>query len=244
MLHIRDLSVSVDQKELLRCVELQLDAGQVHFLLGPNGAGKSSLMYALMGHPRYVVTGGSIVLDGVSVANFAPEERSKHGLFMAFQTPPALPGVSVHMILQEALRVRYAKDAFEVLYERTADALALLEIDRAWLYRSLDKGFSGGERKLLELFQMMVLQPKYILLDEIDAGLDVDVRARVLQALRSYRAKHPACVWLLTSHQGAKLLSAFDDVHVHVMSAGRLVSHGNGELVSRIERNGYHEWQQ
>lgn len=241
MLSITQLSVKSNNKSLLNTINLELAPGAVHLLMGHNGSGKSTLLNALMGHPAYQIVAGDIKVSGESIVDLPPEKRAQAGFFMSFQSPPALPGVSVHMIMQEALR-GCGKAMYSLLYERTEAAISLLGIDRAWLHRPLDGGFSGGERKLLELVQLMIMQPCFVFLDEIDAGLDADVQKRVSKALCAFAQQNPVCAWLIATHQPL-LFVKMQPQAVHILCNGQMVCTGNDELITQVARDGYRAWQ-
>ena len=192
VIYIHNLSVSVDSKSVLHTIDLTIAPGSVHALMGPNGSGKSSLAYTLMGHPRYTITQGALRYLGQNVQNLPADERSRKGIFLAMQNPIEIPGLSVYALLKEAVRARDAEGFslinFSAEIERIAD---LLKVNRAWLHRPLDSGFSGGEKKRLELLQMLVLKPTFAILDEIDSGLDIDAIVQMGDALHNYHQQNP-----------------------------------------------------
>ena len=222
MLHINDLSISVRGKPIISHLSLSIPAGQVHLLQGPNGAGKSSLLYAIMGHPLYQQTGGEIVVQGTVVNDLPVHDRARLGIFLAFQQPPALPGVSVSDFLYQTYcaytQTVVQQAAFMVHVVKACDELTL---DHAFLTRSFNEGFSGGERKRMELLQLLLLQPKLLLLDEIDTGLDADGLQQITKVIQRLRERAVHTTVLFVSHQPKSLRFDFDQVHT--MQAGKII---------------------
>ena len=236
---INNLSVSVDGKHVLHGIDLQIASGSVHALMGPNGSGKSSLAYTLMGHPRYNVIQGTLSYLGKNLLLIPADERSRKGIFLAMQSPIEIPGLSVYTLLKEAVRARnvegFSLIDFSAEIEQIADQL---KVSRAWLHRPLDSGFSGGEKKRLELLQMFVLKPKLAILDEIDSGLDVDAIVQMGHALHTYHRENPTVSFLVISHQKRFLDSIAPD-HLHIMQKGTIVRSGDYSLINHIELGGY-----
>jgi Fe-S cluster assembly ATP-binding protein len=241
LLSIQDLSVEVDGKPILDRVSLDILPGEVHALMGRNGSGKSTLSAALMGHPAYHVTGGRILLDGDDVTHAAPEERARKGVFLAFQYPPAIPGVEVHSLLRQSLKSVRAGELgpreFRAFVQEKMDALG---IDRAFAKRYVNDGFSGGETKRLEVLQMALLQPRLAILDETDSGLDVEALQVVARGIVELRS--PERALLLITHY-RRMLEFVKPDRVHVLMKGRLVRSGGPELADDVEARGY-EWLQ
>jgi Fe-S cluster assembly ATP-binding protein len=238
-IQLENVSVSADDKEVLHDISLAIMPGTMHVLMGANGAGKSSMAYTLMGHPRYTVTSGSIMYQGRNLLEVAHWQRSCKGIFLAFQSPVSIPGLSIYSLLKEAVRARDV-DAFSLTnytesIEHAADQIG---ISRSWLHRSLDGGFSGGEKKKLELLQLIVLQPQFIMLDELDSGLDVDTQLLVTRVLNDYRDQYPKVSFLIISHQKG-FLDLLRPDYVHVMRSGNLVCTGDSSLIDSIHRGGY-----
>ena len=241
LLEIRDLKVKVENKEILKGLNLSVDAGQVHAIMGPNGSGKSTLARALSGHPAYEVTGGTVTYDGKDLLAMPPEERACDGVFMAFQYPVEIPGINNTYFLKAALNaVRKHRgesdlDAVEFM-QLVRQKAKLLEMDQAMLGRSVNEGFSGGEKKRNEIFQMAVLEPRLAILDETDSGLDIDALKIVANGVNALRSPERAIV-VVTHYQ--RLLDYIVPDVVHVLSDGRIVRTGGKELALELEAKGY-----
>ena len=237
----RDLRVAVDGNEILRGIDLTVEAGRVHALMGPNGSGKSTLAFTLAGHPGYEVLGGSASLDGESLLDLAPEKRARAGLFLSFQYPAAIPGVSVANFLRTARQAVRPDDLTPAKFRKLIfDKLDALDMDPAFLGRYVNDGFSGGEKKRLEMLQLAILAPKYAILDETDSGLDVDALQAVGKSVHALRESDEgrAMGFLVITHYPRILQHLPADV-VHVMIDGRIVKTGGPELAQQIERDGY-----
>jgi len=243
MLSIRDLSVGVEGKTILRHLNLEVRAGEVHAVMGPNGSGKSTLAQALAGHPAYTVTGGQVTYLGRDLLAMPPEERARAGVFLAFQYPIEIAGVSNAAFLKAAINeMRAARglqelDAMEVL-ELLEQKLALVEIDRSFLSRPVNEGFSGGEKKRNEILQMAVLEPTLAILDETDSGLDIDALKIVAQGVNRLRRADNAII-LVTHYQ--RILQYVEPDHVHVLFDGRIVKSAGKALALELEGRGY-DW--
>jgi Fe-S cluster assembly ATP-binding protein len=243
LLEIRDLHVVADEgQEILRGVNLAVGVGEVHALMGPNGAGKSTLAGALMGHPSYTVTSGSILLDGEDVTGWATDVRSKAGLFLAFQYPESIEGVSVTQFLRQAMAARTDSDvsALEVRVLMT-EWMERLGMDRSFASRHLNQGFSGGEKKRNEILQMALLKPRVAVLDETDSGLDIDALRVVGRGVRAVREERPELGVLAITHYQRLLEELIPDV-VHLLVDGRIVQSGGADLAKRVETEGYEAW--
>jgi Fe-S cluster assembly ATP-binding protein len=240
-LQIQDLHVSIGEKEIIRGLTLEIPKGEVHAVMGPNGSGKSTLSKAIGGHPDYTVTSGEVLLDGESILGLEPDERARKGLFLAFQYPMEIPGVSNANFLRAALNARQA-DGEEIeatdFYEHLYEEMDKLEIRREFTARSVNEGFSGGEKKRNEILQMAMLKPKYAILDETDSGLDIDALKVVSAGVNAQRG--PESGILVITHYQRLLDYIVPDV-VHVMSAGRIVRSGGKELALELEEKGY-DW--
>ncbi len=241
MLSIRNLHVAVDGKEILKGLDLEVAAGEVHAVMGPNGSGKSTLAYVLAGHDGYDVTAGEIVYRGRDLLALAPEERAGEGLFLAFQYPVEIPGVSTMTFLKTALnavlRYRGEKEIDAIQFLKLVRAKAkLLEMDDKLLKRAVNVGFSGGEKKRNEVLQMAVLEPALSILDETDSGLDIDALRIVAEGINAMRSPDRATV-LITHYQ--RLLSYIVPDRVHVLAAGRIAASGGKELALELEEKGY-----
>ena len=241
MLQIKDLRVKAEDKEILKGLDLSVNAGEVHAIMGPNGSGKSTLARAIAGHPAYEVTGGSITYEGRDLLEMAPEERACEGVFMAFQYPVEIAGINNAYFLKAALNaVRKHRglselDAVEFMQLVTAKA-KLLQMDKEMLKRSVNEGFSGGEKKRNEIFQMAVLEPKLAVLDETDSGLDIDALRIVADGVNALRSVDRAII-VVTHYQ--RLLNYIVPDVVHVLSNGRIVRSGGKDLALELEAKGY-----
>ena len=238
---IRDLHVSVADKEIIRGLNLTFSKGEVHAIMGPNGSGKSTLAKVMAGHPDYQVTAGDILLDGASVLEMEPDERARAGIFMAFQYPMEIPGVSSANFLRAALQARLPEgeelDVTE-FYQKLYKKMDLLEIRREFTARSVNEGFSGGEKKRNEILQLAVLEPEFAVLDETDSGLDIDALKVVAKGVNLIRG--PAIGIVLITHY-QRLLNYIIPDFVHVMADGQIVRSGGKELALELESKGY-DW--
>jgi Fe-S cluster assembly ATP-binding protein len=241
LLDIKDLRVKAENKEILKGLNLSVNAGEVHAIMGPNGSGKSTLARAIAGHPAYEVTGGSIQYQGKDLLAMAPEERANEGVFMAFQYPVEIPGVNNAYFLKAALNAarKYRGegefDAVEFM-QLIRDKAKLLEMDQSMLNRAVNEGFSGGEKKRNEIFQMAVLEPKLAVLDETDSGLDIDALRIVANGVNMLRSPDRAII-VVTHYQ--RLLNYIVPDFVHVLTDGRIVRSGGKELALELEAKGY-----
>src|ERR1700684_1813591 len=238
-LNVRDLRVAIEEKEILKGIDLTVEPGRVHALMGPNGSGKSTLAFALAGHPSYQVLGGSASLDGEDLLGLAPDKRAKAGLFLSFQYPAAIPGVSVANFLRTARMAVRPGDLTPAKFRQMVfEKLDTLDMDPAFLGRYVNDGFSGGEKKRLEMLQMAILAPKYAILDETDSGLDVDALQSVGKSVQALRASEEGndIGFLVITHYPRILKHVAADV-VHIMIDGRIVKTGGPELADEIERN-------
>ena len=241
MLTIHNLKVRVDGKTILNGLDLEVRPGEVHAIMGPNGSGKSTLANVIAGRDGYEVTSGTITYQGHDLLGLAPEERARQGIFLAFQYPVEIPGVANVYLLKEALNaVRISRgeselDAMDFL-KRVREKLQLLEMKEEFLYRSVNEGFSGGEKKRNEIFQMAILEPKLAILDETDSGLDIDALKVVANGINALRSPDRGIV-LVTHYQ--RLLDYVVPDHVHVLAGGQVVRSGNRSLAVELEERGY-----
>ena len=246
---IKDLHASVEGREILKGVNLTVRQGETHALMGPNGSGKSTLASALMGHPTYEVTGGEVLIDGENMLELSPDERAKRGLFLAFQYPMSIPGVSVANFLRLSYgavskpdednpapyrKVLTAREFRQLL----RDKLGLLKMDETMLTRYLNEGFSGGEKKRAEILQMAILEPEIAVMDETDSGLDIDALRIVSESVNALTGPNLG-ILLITHYQ--RMLDYIKPDYVHVMFNGRIVKSGRGDLALELEEKGY-EW--
>ena len=243
LLEITDLKVKAEDKDILKGLTLSVNPGEVHAIMGPNGSGKSTLARILSGHPGYEATGGSVTYDGKDLLEMDPEERACEGVFMAFQYPVEIPGVNNQYFLKAALNaVRKHKglpelDAIEFI-QLIKEKARLLEMDQTMLNRAVNEGFSGGEKKRNEIFQMAVLEPKLAILDETDSGLDIDALRIVANGVNALRSPERAMI-VVTHYQ--RLLNYIVPDFVHVLAGGRIVRSGGKELAHELEAKGY-DW--
>ncbi|MFN2508894.1 MAG: Fe-S cluster assembly ATPase SufC [Chthoniobacterales bacterium] len=240
-LEIKDLHAVIAEQEIIRGLSLVVPLGEVHAIMGPNGSGKSTLAKVIAGHPDYKVTRGSVLMDGENVLDLEPDVRARKGLFLAFQYPSEIPGVTIANFLRAAVQARLpegeeldATDYYADLYAR----MDLLEMDRSFTSRSVNEGFSGGEKKRNEILQLAMLQPKYAVLDETDSGLDIDALKVVANGVNSMRGPNLG-VLLITHYQ--RLLDYIIPDQVHVMVRGRIAMSGDKQLALELEEKGY-DW--
>jgi len=243
MLSIKNLHAGIEDKEILKGINLEVKAGEVHAIMGPNGSGKSTLSAVIAGNENYEVTDGSVELDGEDLADLAPEERAHKGVFLSFQYPVEIPGVSVTNFMKTAINEsRKAKGQEEMpaneMLKLIREKSELLEIDRKFLSRSLNEGFSGGEKKRNEIFQMAMLEPKLAILDETDSGLDIDALRIVANGVNKLKSENNAII-VITHYQ--RLLDYIVPDFVHVLYNGKIVKSGGKELAYELEEKGY-DW--
>jgi Fe-S cluster assembly ATP-binding protein len=241
MLDIKNLQVKAEGKQILKGVDLHVDAGEVHAIMGPNGSGKSTLARALSGHPSYEVTDGTVVYEGKDLLDLDPDERAREGVFMAFQYPVEIAGVNNAYFLKAALNAKRKHhglaelDAMEFM-QLVKEKASLLDIDQGMLSRAVNEGFSGGEKKRNEIFQMALLEPRLAILDETDSGLDIDALKLVAQGVNAMRSPERAFI-VVTHYQ--RLLNYIVPDYVHVLADGRIVRSGGRELALELEEKGY-----
>ncbi len=243
MLKIENLHASVEGKAILKGINLEVNPGEIHAIMGPNGAGKSTMASIIAGNESYEMTEGTIALEGVDLTELAPEERAHQGVFLSFQYPVEIPGVSVTNFIKTAINEnRKAKGLEDMpakdLLKKIREKSALLEIDRKFLSRSLNEGFSGGEKKRNEIFQMAMLEPKLAILDETDSGLDIDALRIVANGVNKLKSKDNAVI-VITHYQ--RLLDYIKPDFVHVLYNGKIVKSGDASLALELEEKGY-DW--
>ena len=242
---IKGLQVSVEGEsgaiEILRGVDLTINSGEVHAIMGPNGSGKSTLAYSIAGHPKYSVTGGSVTLDGVDVLEMSVDERAKAGLFLAMQYPVEVPGVSVSNFLRTAATaLRGEAPKVRTWVGEVKEAMSKPSIDPAFSERSVNEGFSGGEKKRHEILQMELLKPKIAILDETDSGLDVDALRIVSEGVNRVKSEQNLGIMLITHY--TRILRYIKPDFVHVFAGGKIVEEGGPELADRLEEKGYAQY--
>ncbi|MCC5847585.1 MAG: Fe-S cluster assembly ATPase SufC [Verrucomicrobia bacterium] len=239
-LEIKNLHAEIDGISILKGVNLEINKGEVHALMGPNGSGKSTLSSVIMGHPDYEVTEGDIVLDGESILEMDPEERAKAGLFLCFQYPVAVPGVSISNFLKKAMDARHpeGKAPAGPFLKEMRENMAFLEMEPAFANRGLNEGFSGGEKKRMEILQMMMFKPGMVIMDETDSGLDIDALQIVAKGVNKMRG---ADMGLLVITHYERILTHIAPDRLHILMDGRVVMSGGPELVTKLEEKGY-DW--
>ncbi|QFL34590.1 Fe-S cluster assembly ATPase SufC [Staphylococcus aureus] len=240
-LEIKDLHVSIEDKEILKGVNLTINTDEIHAIMGPNGTGKSTLSSAIMGHPSYEVTKGEVLLDGVNILELEVDERAKAGLFLAMQYPSEITGVTNADFMRSAINAK-REEGQEInlmqFIKKLDKNMDFLDIDKYMAQRYLNEGFSGGEKKRNEILQLMMLEPKFAILDEIDSGLDIDALKVVSKGINQMRGENFGAL-MITHYQ--RLLNYITTDKVHVMYAGKVVKSGGPELAKRLEEEGY-EW--
>ncbi len=245
VLEIKNLQVSIliesGNKDILRGVDLTIKSGETHAIMGPNGSGKSTLAYSIVGHPKYLITGGSVTLDGVDVLEMSVDERAKAGLFLAMQYPVEIPGVSVSNFLRTAVTaIRGEAPKVRTWVGEVKAAMSSLEIDTAFSERNVNEGFSGGEKKRHEILQMELLRPKIAILDETDSGLDIDALRVVSEGVNRIKENCDLGVMLITHY--TRILKYIKPDFVHVFANGKIVEEGGSELADKLEEKGYAEY--
>lgn len=238
MLAIAGLTVSGDGKKIINNLSLNLADGSLHAIMGPNGSGKSTLAHAIAGNPLYTIESGSITYNNKDISSLPPHERARLGIFLSFQQPPAIPGLTVFNLLKELYQARFGQISLELLHMTMLSHCQLLKLDQSFLERSCNDGFSGGEKKRLELLQLLILKPSLIILDEIDSGLDIDGLKLVEKIVtRIRREDKKATILLITHYQ--KILEYLKPDQIHIVANGAIAASGDQELLHSIERDGY-----
>ena len=238
MLEIKNLKVNIEDKEVLKGVNLEIEANKIHALMGQNGSGKSTLAQTLMGHPGYKVVGGDVKFNGKNLLELEPNERSLAGLFLSFQYPSEIAGVTISSFLRMIYNKSHSTNLTTVLFRKfLTDKLALLEIKEDFMNRYLNEGFSGGEKKRMEMLQMLVLEPKLAILDETDSGLDVDAVKIVAKCINALKAQTNMSVLLITHYP--RILKFIEPDRVHIMQDGEISQTGDKSLAHEIEEKGY-----
>ena len=238
LLNIKDLKVNVGEKEILKGVDLTINENETHVLMGPNGTGKSTLGYAVMGNPKYEITGGSITFKGEDITGLAVNERAKKGIFLSFQTPIEIPGVTLSGFIRSGLERKTGKRIrFFEFKKKLAETMELLNMDPSYGDRDLNLGFSGGEKKKAEILQMLMLEPSLAILDETDSGLDVDAVRTVSKGISLYKERCQGSLIIIT--HSTRILQSLTVDKAHVMEKGVIVKNGGGELVDKINEKGF-----
>ena len=235
-LKLENIHVAIDGREIIHGVDLQVNKGEVHAILGPNGSGKSTLAYALMGHPRYEVTEGTVTFKGEDLLEMEPDVRSRAGLFLAFQYPISIPGVNMGNFLRLAYKARFGEEAVRTFRRGLQEKLRMLKMDESYMRRYLNEGFSGGEKKKAEILQMAMLRPEIAIMDETDSGLDVDAFKVVADGVNAMRG--PDLGIVVITHYN-RMLEYIKPDFVHVLIGGRLAKEGGPDLAVEVDRHGY-----
>ena len=241
LLEIQNLHVRVEEKEILHGVDLAVGQDETHVLMGPNGTGKSTLGYAITGNPTYSVTGGSIIFNGEDITEFPVNERAKKGIFLSFQNPLEVPGISLSNFIRSALSARTGKNIR--IWDFNKDlkkAMEVLDMDPSYGFRDLNVGFSGGEKKKAEILQLLLLNPSLAILDETDSGLDVDAVRTVSKGIEEYQKSKDGALLIIT--HSTRILESLHVDKTHVLVDGRLVAEGDGSLVDEINENGFEQF--
>ncbi|MDR1590408.1 MAG: Fe-S cluster assembly ATPase SufC [Puniceicoccales bacterium] len=236
ILDVHNLALNVDGKPILDDFSLAIPVGEIHVLMGKNGTGKSSLAKAIAGHPDYVISSGEIIFRGENITQLSPEERAQRGIFLAFQYPIEIPGVSIANFIRSAMNAQNKKMETVAFYKLLYANMERLKLDHDFSSRALNVGFSGGEKKRCEVLQMLMLQPSFAILDEIDSGLDIDALKLVAENINSLRSHDFSCL-IITHYQ--RLLDYIIPDRVHVLEGGKVIHSGGNEVVRELEENGY-----
>lgn len=241
LLDVQNISVHVEEKQVLSNVNLQIQSGETHVLLGPNGAGKSTLGNAIMGNPVYTLTGGKIIFDGQDITEEKTDKRAKAGLFLSFQNPLEVPGISLETFIRSAIQQRTGERVKLFQFQKELKAnMELLNMDASYAGRDLNVGFSGGERKKSEILQLLMLKPKLAILDETDSGLDVDAVRTVSKGIEEYQKRHGGALLIIT--HSTRILESLNVDYTHILVKGTVVKTGDGSLVQKINENGFDEY--
>lgn len=241
LLEIKNLNVKVDEKEILHNINLKINQEETHVLMGPNGAGKSTLGYALMGHPKYLINSGSILFDKHDITSESADKRAKDGMFLSFQSPIEVEGVSLESFIRSALKQKNDSDTryWEFFMELTKN-MELLNINKEYSDRDLNVGFSGGEKKKAEILQLLMLKPQLAILDETDSGLDVDAVKTVSKGIKKYQKEQKGALLIIT--HSTRVLEYLKVDYTHVMVDGRIVKTGDSSLINEINENGFEQF--
>ncbi|MBO7401714.1 MAG: Fe-S cluster assembly ATPase SufC [Lachnospiraceae bacterium] len=241
LLEVKDLSVDIESGRILHEVSLTINPGETHVLMGPNGTGKSTLGNALMGNPVYTVTGGKIIFEGEDITELAADKRAKAGMFMSFQNPLEVPGLSLESFIRNSIRQKTGKPIKILQFKKQLEeTMKLLDMDPSYAERDLNVGFSGGEKKKAEILQMLMLEPKLAILDETDSGLDVDAVRTVSKGIKEFQKRCNGALLIVTHN--ANILESLDVDHTHVMVHGRIVKDGGKEIIKMISENGFEQF--
>ena len=241
ILNVSQLKVGVEDKEILHGVDLSLNKGETHVLMGPNGAGKSTLGYALMGNPRYEILGGKVTFNGEDLLSKNVAERSQAGLFLSFQNPIEVPGITLGNFIRSSMEQRGKKMTYFKFKKLLQEKMEFLQMDPSYMDRDLNVGFSGGEKKKAEILQLLMLKPSLAILDETDSGLDVDAVRTVSAGIEEYQKRCDGSLLIIT--HSTKILESLSVDYTHVMIEGKIISTGDASLVDKINENGFAEYE-
>ena len=241
VLNVTGLAARVEDKQLLHGVDLTINKGETHVLMGPNGAGKSTLGYVLMGAPKYTVTGGQILFKGEDITHESTDKRAKAGMFLSFQEPLEVPGLTLEGFIRSALQQKVGHVRYYDFKKELARCMDILQMDASYAERSLNVGFSGGEKKKAEILQLMMLKPSLAILDETDSGLDVDAVRLVSKGVEEYQKDHNGALLIIT--HSTRILDALSVDYTHVLVNGKIAANGDGSLVEEINVNGYEHFE-
>ncbi len=242
ILSFDNININVGTKPVIDQLVLSVHPGEVHAIMGPNGSGKSTLAHAVAGHPAYTIQEGDLLFEGQSIRDWSADKRARAGIFLAFQQPPSIPGLSLFTFLHEAHAAVTGQRISVIDFEqRLRQIMAELSIDPAFAYRDLNDGFSGGEKKRFELLQMILLEPKLVILDEIDSGLDIDALKLVANGIKHAQQKNPQLALVVITHY-QRILKYLTPDYVHILCKGRIVRSGDATLVDELEKQGYDEY--
>lgn len=241
LLQVRDLSAGIEESELLHHISLDIRDGETHVLMGPNGAGKSTLGYTLMGNPSYHVNGGSIQFDGEDITELSADKRAKKGMFLSFQNPLEVPGLSLEAFLRNAIRQQTGKPLKIFTFKKQLEeTMELLQMNESYAGRDLNVGFSGGEKKKAEILQLLMLNPRLAILDETDSGLDVDAVRTVSKGIEEYQKKQKGALLIIT--HSTRILESLHVDHTHILVKGHLIKTGDASLVDEINEHGFEKY--
>ncbi|MCR5123673.1 MAG: Fe-S cluster assembly ATPase SufC [Treponema sp.] len=241
LLDIQNLSVKIEKKQVLDGVNLSINAGETHVLMGPNGAGKSTLGYTIMGNPRYTVSDGKITFDGEDITSLSPDKRAAKGIFLSFQQPLEVPGITLESFIRNAIQQQTGERVKLFQFQKELKAtMQLLNMDESYASRDLNVGFSGGERKKSEILQLLMLKPKLAILDETDSGLDVDAVRTVSKGIEEYQKRQNGALIIIT--HSTKILESLNVDKTHVLVKGKIVKDSDGTLVQKINDEGFEQF--
>ena len=242
LLQVKNISVSIDELPILHGINLDIKAGETHVMMGPNGAGKSTLGYTLMGNPHYAITEGNIVFDGQDITTASTDKRAQAGMFLSFQSPLEVPGISLGSFIRNAYHEKTGTPVKLLAFQKQMkEAMDLLDMDEAYANRDLNVGFSGGEKKKAEILQLLMLSPKLAILDETDSGLDVDAVRTVSKGIKEYQKQKDGALLIIT--HSTKILESLHVDYTHVLVKGNLVHTGDGTLVDEINDHGFERFE-